>query len=289
VAAILLAALGGVFFGALAVAQRLGLARDPDAEAAAVISCVGGLAVALVVTAAVGDTGQLLHADVWPFLVAGVIAPGISQVFFVYAVRMIGAARSSTLIAAAPLMAAGPAFLILDEPFHPALPVGAVLIVSGAILLAAEPTLPTDYRHLGILLALISAGLIAARDNLVRAYAREGHVSGFTAATASFAAASLLLLVFLGAIRGRRAAHSLSLALRPFFPAGILLGLAYCANLEALTRGRVTVVDPFYGTEALWALLFAYLVLGQSERIGARVLATAALMVTGAALIGAFR
>ncbi len=288
-AAILLAALGGVFFGALANAQRLGLARVPDAEAAAVVSCVVGLAVALIVTAAVGDAGQLFHSDVWPFLVAGLIAPGISQVFFVYGVKMIGAARSSTLIAAAPLMAAVPAFLILDEPFHPALPIGAVLIVGGAIVLAGERTLPPDFRRLGILLALVSAGLIAARDNLVRAYAREDHVSGFTAASASFASASLLLLLFLAAIRGRRAGHALSLAFRPFFPSGVLLGLAYCANIEALTRGRVTVVDPFYGTEALWALLIAYLLLGRSERIGARVLTAAALMVTGAALIGVFR
>jgi drug/metabolite transporter (DMT)-like permease len=289
VAAILLAALGGVLFGALAVAQRLGLSRVPDPEAAAVVSCLVGLVVVLAATAIAGDGDQLFRSDIWPYLVAGSIAPGSSQLFFVYAVRTIGAARSSTLMAVAPLFATIPAFLILDEPFHPALAVGAVLIVGGAILLTGERAMPEDFRRVGILLALASAALIATRDNLVRAYAREDHISGLAAASASFVAACVLLLAFLALVRGRAAARSIARAFRPFLPSGALLGLAYCANLEALTRGRVTVVTPFYGTEALWAVVIAYAFLGHSERIGARVLVAAGLMVTGAALIGAFR
>jgi drug/metabolite transporter (DMT)-like permease len=289
VAAILLAALGGALFGALAVAQRWGLARAPDVEAAAVVSCVVGLAVALPITAVAGDADQLGRAEIWPYLLAGLLAPGAAQLLFVYAVRAIGAARSATLTAAAPLLAAVPAFLILDEPFRAALPVGAVLIVAGPVVLTGERSLPAGFRRVGILLALGSAALIAARDNFVRSHARSDAVSGLTAGTASLIAAAALLLAFLAVVRGRRAARALSRSLRPFVPSGVLLGLAYCTNLEALTRGRVTVVSPFYGTEALWALLLAYAFLGRAERIGARVLLAAGLMVTGAALIGAFR
>jgi len=289
VAAILLAALAGALFGSLAVAQRWGLARAPDVEAAAVVSCLVGLAIALPITAAAGDAGQLARTEIWPYLVAGLLAPGAAQLFFVYAVRAIGAARSATLIATAPLLAAAPAYAILGEPFHPALPVGAVLIVTGAIVLTGERIVPADFRRVGILLALGSSALIAARDNFVRSYARHDHVSGLAAGSASLVAASVLLLCFLVVVRGRETPRALSRAAGPFLPSGVLLGLAYCANLEALTRGRVTVVSPFYGTEALWALLLAYAFLGRSERIGARVLAAAALMVAGAALIGAFR
>jgi drug/metabolite transporter (DMT)-like permease len=248
-----------------------------------------GLAVALPVTAIAGDVNQLVRRSIWPYVLAGLLAPGASQALFVYAVKAIGAARSATLIAASPLLAAVPAFAILDEPLRPALPVGAVLIVAGAAVLAGERIVHTEFRRYGILLALGSAALIAARDNFVRSYAREDHVAGLAAATASLAAASVLLLTFLALARGRRARHALSVSFRPFVPSGILLGLAYCANLEALARGRVTVVSPFYGTEALWAVLFAYLVLGRSERIGLRLVLAAGLMVTGAALIGVFR
>ena len=288
-AALLVAALTGVIFGALAVAQRWGLTRSPDVEAAAVISCALGFVVALVVTALAGDADELVSADIWPYLVGGLLAPGAGQITFIYAVGAIGAARSSTLIAASPLLAAIPAFVILDEPFHVALPVGAVLIVTGAVLLSGERRMPAGFHRIGFAYALASAAVIAARDNFVRAFARHDHVAGLAAGTASLFAAALFLLAYLYVVRGRGAPGALAVAFRPFAPSGFLLGLAYCANLEALTRGRVTIVSPFYGTEALWALVFAYLVLGRTERIGARVLTAAALMVTGAALIGVFR
>jgi drug/metabolite transporter (DMT)-like permease len=288
-AAISLALVGGVLFGAFAVAQRSGLMRVPDVEVAVVVSCLLAVAVALPITAVAGAAGELDRPRIWPYAVAGLLAPGGSQLFFGYAVRAIGAARSATLIAATPLLGAVPAFLILDEPFHPALPVGAALIVVGAILLSGERVAATDFRRIGILLALCCAALIAGRDNLVRYYARSEDVSGLAAATASLAAGTFLLACFLAVRRGGRAPRALARAWLAFVPAGVLLGLAYCANLEALARGRVTIVSPFYGTEALWALVIAFAALGRSERIGARVLAAAALMVTGAGLIGAFR
>jgi drug/metabolite transporter (DMT)-like permease len=289
VAAISLALIGGVLFGAFAVAQRSGLMRVPDVEAAVVAACLVAVGIALPITAVAGAAGDLVRPRIWPYVIAGLLAPGGSQLFFGYAVQAIGAARSATLIAATPLLGAIPAYLILDEPFHAALPVGAALIVLGAILLSREHVTAGEFHRVGILLALCCAALIAGRDNLVRYYARQGDVSGLAAATASLAAGALVLACFLVVRRGRGTGAALARAWVPFGPAGILLGLAYCANLEALTRGRVTIVSPFYGTEALWALVIAYAFLGRSERIGARVLTAAALMVTGAALIGAFR
>jgi len=91
------------------------------------------------------------------------------------------------------------------------------------------------------------------------------------AATAGLVAALIFLLVYLLVVRRGHAAWALAGAARPFLAAGVLLGLAYSCNLESLARGRVTVVSPFYATEALWAVLFAYVFLGRSERIGARV------------------
>ena len=288
-AAILLAALGAVFFGALSVAQRAGLTRARDLEAATVATCVVALALAAVLAAAAGQLDQLGGGDSWPYFVAGLLAPGAGQLLFMYAVRAIGAARSTTLIAAAPLLSAVPAFVILDEPLRPALPVGAVLIITGAVVLSSEQLASGEFRRIGIAFALGSAAMIAARDNLVRAFARDDGVGGLAAATASLAAASLFVAAYVAVVRRRPAIAGLAGVLRAFLPAGLLLGLAYAANLEALTRGRVTVVTPFYGMEALWAVLLAHVFLGRTERIGPRVLVAAGLMVVGAALIGAFR
>ena len=63
----------------------------------------------------------------------------------------------------------------------------------------------------------------------------------------------------------------------------------YACLLEALDRGRVTVVAPLYATESLWAVLFAALLLRSSEAVGRRLVAAAVLMVLGGALIGISR
>ena len=74
-----------------------------------------------------------------------------------------------------------------------------------------------------------------------------------------------------------------------FAPAGVLFGLSYVALFEAYYRGRVTVVSPLVATESLWGVLLSALILRRSELVGPRLLAGAALVVAGGALIGAFR
>ena len=69
----------------------------------------------------------------------------------------------------------------------------------------------------------------------------------------------------------------------------MLFGLSYVALFEAYYRGRVTVVAPLVATESLWGVIFAALLLRRSELVGRRLVAGAALIVVGGALIGAWR
>ena len=76
---------------------------------------------------------------------------------------------------------------------------------------------------------------------------------------------------------------------RAFAPAGVLFGLSYVCLFEAYYRGPVTVVSPLVGTESLWGVALAAIVLGRSERIGLRLVAGAILVVAGGALIAVSR
>jgi uncharacterized membrane protein len=69
----------------------------------------------------------------------------------------------------------------------------------------------------------------------------------------------------------------------------VLAGCSYLALFEAYYRGRVTVVSPLVATEALFGVLASALLIGQSELIGRRLVAGAALTVVGGILIGALR
>jgi chromate transporter len=289
VIAVLLGLLAATCFGAMTVAVRAALMRVPDAAAGSFATATIGLLVAVPITLAVSGPGAVASGELWPFLVAGLVAPGAAGLLFTLAVELAGAARSAVLITAAPLLAALPAFVWLGEPFHVALAVGAVLIVAGGVVLGGERLQDTSFRRVGLLVALAAAALIAARDNFARWAATHYDVSGPAAGAAALAGAAVFLIAYLLVVRRGRALADIRRAARPFLPAGLLLGVAYAALLEALTRGRVTVVTPLYATESFWTVVVAAVVLGRSERIGGRLLLAAALMVGGAALIGAFR
>jgi drug/metabolite transporter (DMT)-like permease len=280
VSALLLATIAACLFGGLAVALRRVLEHGVDPETAAALTAVAGLVVAALV--AVGERREADLAVLWPYLVGGAVAPGLSQVFFVRAIDEIGAARTAVLFGVSPLLAAVPAVVLLDEPLGPLLAIGTLAVVAGCIALAWERGSVRTITALGAAYALAAAVAIAARDNYARHAAVDTGGQGLLAACATLAAGSAVLVAI---ALVRRRFGRLRVAARPLLVAGALQGLAYCALLVALTRGRVTVVVPLYTTEALWAVVFAAVFLRRREAVDARVACAAALMVAGGALI----
>ena len=286
---VLLATLAGVLFGALAVAVRAALRARPDAETGALVVAAVGFLVALVVAAPVAAADGVDVGALWPFALVGAIVPGASQIVFVRAVRDAGASRTAVLIGTAPLLSAGIAIALLDEPFRAALAVATVVVVLGGALLAWERERPPGFQLVGLVLALAAAGLFAVRDNLVRWLSVEGDTQPLLAAAVSLAAAALTLFLYLLAARRGPLGPRVRASLPAFVPAGVCLGLAYVALLVALDEGEVTVVAPLNATQSLWAVAFAAVFLGRTEAVGARLVLAALLIVAGAVLVGATR
>jgi drug/metabolite transporter (DMT)-like permease len=249
--------------------------------------------VALVLTTAIGlasSAGDGFDWDeLWPFLVAGAIAPGLSQLLFTRAVREAGAARTAVVMGIAPLVSVAIALAVLDEPFRLVLVVGAALIVAGGIALAGERVRPADFRHYGIVLAVGATLLFAVRDNLLRWLAGHTDTHALLTAPVTLLAGAGTVAVYLAVTRGREWTTRSGEAVRAFLPSGVLFGLSYAALFEAFYRGRVTVVAPLVATESLWGVLFAALLLQRTELVGRRLAVGAALIVAGAAVIGASR
>jgi drug/metabolite transporter (DMT)-like permease len=282
--AIALASLASLFFGVLAVTMRMCF-RSGAAFGPVALATTGGAAVvAFFVALAAHGTHELTLHSVWPFVVAGVVAPGVSQLLFVRAIELIGASRTAVLVGIAPLLSAGFAIALLGEPVRAGLVAGTLAIVAGGLLLTWERT-ATRLPALGFIVGGIAAVAIAARDNFVRWAAKENALPGTSAAALSLMAAT----VFLFLLFGRSSRRGLWEQRRVVVASALLLGVAYACLLEALDRGRVTVVAPLYATESLWAVLFAALLLRSSESVGRRLVAAAVLMVLGGALIGISR
>ena len=288
--AVLLACASAALFGAMAVAIRFALRRTDDPELGALATS----SIALVVTAAIGlaampGSRDLDLDELWPFLVAGAIAPGTSQILFMRAVREAGAARTSVLMGTAPLVSVAIALVALHEPVRVPLLVGAALIVAGGVALAGERVRPEDFRRLGVLFAILATLLFAVRDNLLRWLAEDTAAHALVTAPVSLLAGAGTIAAYLVITRRGAWSAGFGRTARVFLPSGLLFGVSYAALFEAYYRGRVTVVAPLVATESLWGVLFSALLLRRSELVGRRLVVGAALIVAGGALIGAWR
>jgi drug/metabolite transporter (DMT)-like permease len=270
---VVLALISAALFGAMTVAIRRGIA-GMRAETAAVATILPALAIAL--AAALPRGGW---SDAWPFFLAGLVAPGASQILFALSIREAGAARSSVAVGTAPLVAVVLAVALLDEPLKPPLVTGAVLVVGGGVALAWERDRPEHVRAVALLYAVGATVLFASRDTLIRAL--HAHANPETAAAATLLAATIVALAAAGLPRRP--------LVRRLAPAGILFGLSYLCLFEAYFRGRVTVVSPLVATESLWGVGLSALVFRRTEGVGRRLVLGATLVVAGGALIGATR
>jgi drug/metabolite transporter (DMT)-like permease len=279
--AVLLACLSAFLFGAMTVALRYPLARGAGAEAGALLTILPALAVTL--PFALAEGGPVL--DAWPFLLAGILVPGLSQLLFTVAVRDAGPSRTSVVVGTAPLFSVAIALVFLDEPLVAGLVVGAILIVAGGIMLVAERGRPEHVRRIGLAFALGATVVFATRDNLIRWLAVDTEVEPGLAASATLTAGGVFIALFLTATRTPFRLRDLRL----FVPAGLMFGASYICLFEAYYRGRVTVVSPLVATESLWGVTLSALLLRRHELVGTRLFAGAALVVLGGALIGAVR
>jgi uncharacterized membrane protein len=157
-----------VLFGAMSVALRIALDRDPDVALGTIATAATALVIALV-AAAGEEPSRGLHLDsVWPFLLAGLLSPGAAQILVTVAIRDSGSSRVSMIFGMAPLVSVTIALLFLNEPMSAPLLAGAVLVVAGGVLLTRERDRPEHLNRLGLVFAFAGATLFAIRDNLVR-------------------------------------------------------------------------------------------------------------------------
>jgi drug/metabolite transporter (DMT)-like permease len=279
--AVVLALSSAALFGSMTVALRFALAREPDAEAGALHT----IAVALLVTLPFVAAGEIDLTGIWPFLLAGVLGPGGSQLLFTLAVRDAGPSRTSVTVGTAPLFSVAIALVFLDEPAKAGVIAGAVLIVFGGILLVREPGRPEHVKWIGLGFALGATIIFAVRDNLVRHLSLDTNVEPALAAAATLFAGGVTVAAWLLLSRRRRPPGGF----RAFVPAGLCFGLSYVCLFEAYYRGRVSVVSPLVATESLWGVALSALLLRRHELVGPRLLGGAALVVAGGILIGVFR
>jgi len=96
-----LALISAVLFGGMSVGLRLGLNRRPDVALATLATVVGAFAVSFVFAAAESPSRGWHAGAAWPFLLAGILQPGVGQLLVTMAIREAGASRASVVFGVA--------------------------------------------------------------------------------------------------------------------------------------------------------------------------------------------
>jgi drug/metabolite transporter (DMT)-like permease len=283
--------LAGALFGLLTVLIRRGIMRVPDPVVGSVVVIGLALLVDLVATVVSGKAGGLVDGRAaLAYLLIGLVAPGLSQIVFMLAVRDAGASRVAIMIGTAPLLAAIIAVGFRGEPLKAGLVAGTALIVVGGASLAWERTLPEGFRARGLVLGFACALLFAMRDNAMRIAGLETDMDARAATAWTLLGALLAVAGFAAATRRGALPGQIAGLWRAYLPAGLVFGLAYTTLTIALSVGKVTVFAPLNAMQSLWTVLFAWILIGRAgDAIGARVIGAMALVVAGGILIGIFR
>ena len=279
--AVLLGCAAGVGVGALSASIRRGLGFANDVEAGSLVMTAVALLAAVCIAFGIrAGFDDLRPAQLWPFLVIGLVVPGATRTLYLRAIRDAGPSRTGIVLGVTPLVAALLGIGLLGEPFRAGLAAGTVLIVAGAVALAWERTRPPGFRLIGIALAFTVAILVGVRDVTVRWATEEASAPPIIELATVLAAATMVLLAYLVVHhRGRGFGIRIRRAAVPFVPIGLLATFASLAVIEALDRGPVTVVSPLVATSAIWAVVFAALTVRHGDAIGKRLIFAAVLVV----------
>jgi len=223
---------------------------------------------------------RLFTWTISPFLLAGLLAPGLARLAYFVGVSRVGVARAMPLVSTAPVFAVVVAMIALRERPAPVVLLAVACIAAGGALVAARDPRSGAWRRIDLVFPLLGALGFAIRDNLFRYGFRRYEEPLLAAAAAAIASAAMMTLVGLYSLRaGRMALPRQGLALlaaSAFFEA-----LAYISSLRAFRHGNVSIVSPLVNTYGLFAIALAAIFLRDLERVTWRLVVATLLMVAG--------
>lgn len=279
--AALLALLSAIFFGLNALMVRIGLHHSPYRLNA--VYAFFTAAIVLWVTVIFSGVSLPPPESLGLFVIAGILAPGLSAFFGFESFRRIGIATTTSLFATAPLFGAVFAIFFLGEILTLATGIGTVLVALGIFFLSYFRS--KEHIHLRDLpLPLIAAFLISIGAVVSKAALQHSPtpISGLAVALTAGACVHLLALTVLN--RWGRLSNRLSVV-KYFIFSGVFIAGALGLFFLALNQGDLTVVFPINQTQALFAILFSWLFLREQDFITRYTLVGAVAIVLGSVLI----
>ena len=247
-----------------------------------VVSIIFTGTVLLIVAALTTPFAEFATTNVWPFVIAGLLAPALGRLLVYTGIDRIGAARSSAVMPIGPFSAILLAVVFLGERPSGSLLVGAACIVMGTILLSQQEAGRGAWRRRDLIFPLLGAIAFGLRD-VVSRWGLEALPHPMVAAVVATMTSAILIAFFAWRRVGDLRADRTGVVL--LIQTGACEALASLAMWAALSVGKVSVVTPLVNSQPMFTVFLAAILLRDVEQVSWRIALATPLMVTGAILV----
>lgn len=285
-----LALVPAVLWGFSPILSKRGMAGGGSSLQAAIVVVAVDSVVYWAALLAIGRGSPFVGIDATAlgvFVVAGLVGTALGRIATFAGVHRVGASVNAAAISVRPLFATLIALAWLGEPVGLRTGLGVVVLVAGLLVLTGSRGGDLKGWTARDLLFPLAAALAFAVGNVLRRFGlTTTDVTTLQAVTINETAAFVALVAFVLATGRRATVTGAPRATYAYFVgSGLITAVALLSLFEAFDRGPVAIVDPLAGTAPLFTTVFAAVLLGDLERVTRGVVAGAALIVIGAALI----
>ena len=229
---------------------------------------------------------SLTSASILIFAVVGLFQPGLTRLLSYKGIDALGVAITDPIRATTPLFSAMMAIIFLGEKLTLAIVVATLMIMAGITLLSWRNGSMKLAGSAVFLWYPIAASALAGPTQVVRkvGLASVPHplVAAAVTATSSFIV-SILTLWYVE--RNQQIWKMNRQCFWWFLAAGLTISVAMVCIYYALDLGKVSVVIPIASTGPFFSLILAATFLRDVERVTARIVLSAAMIVGGVVLL----
>lgn len=270
---------------------RKGLITDPYPLVAAFITLTVNILFFLILYHFLVSPELLKWRLIYPFIAAGILAPGCARIFSYKGLEQLGMAISTPIINSETLFSVSMAIIFLKEEINLFIVFGIISIITGLGLLNYEMGQRSGRRVAGkinylYILYPLTAAFFYGVSVFLRKFGLIATGSPILGATIT-AGTSWIILAMLMMTGGqvRNLTRMGTNGLIYFTLGGVMTCVAWFSLFSALNVGRVALVSPIANSYSLATMFLSYVFLRDVERITIKTVVATCLVVGGIFLL----
>ena len=229
---------------------------------------------------------SLTSASILIFAVVGLFQPGLTRLLSYKGIDALGVAITDPIRATTPLFSAMMAIIFLGEKLTLAIVVATLMIMAGITLLSWRNGSMKLAGSAVFLWYPIAASALAGATQVVRKVGLASVPHPLVAAAVTATSSFIVSILTLWYVESNQQTWKMNRqCFWWFLAAGLTISVAMVCIYYALDLGKVSVVIPIASTGPFFSLILAATFLRDVERVTARIVLSAAMIVGGVVLL----